>query len=142
MTCGVVIDFNWDVDVKNEIKELAVVDVDGWRMQSFHLRSSNNKKIDGHVPYSELQRILYETTDQATTIFAYDQEKCDFLEKLLDRTVVNMKRSYECPPPNEMSFITNTCMSLRHITKDCAMRNAQKLALWVKANHLSIFSKV
>lgn len=161
MLKSLVIDFTFVMGRYGEriIKELAIVDVEDKRLQSYHFQppyTSTPEELNyslssrgaswngGNISYGELGRILETTTESASAIYVYGKEKCCLLDKLLDRSIIDLTRHFDCPDPSTMGFSSWTCMHLPHSPEgatDCALRSACALVQWLRSNHLSHLSK-
>lgn len=161
MLKSLVVDFTFVIGRHGErvVKELAIVDVEDNRLQSYYFQppyvtssdeinySASSRGAnwnDGNVPYDELETILANATDSASAIYAYGKETSDFLDKLLNRSIIDLTRHFKCPSPTTMGYSTWTCMHLPHIpagATDCALRNASALSHRLRGNHLTRHSR-
>lgn len=157
MSGAVAVDFTYELGPRDEIwvRELACVDIDSSRMQSFSFeRHPSYDKVEfpfdrfkcfklrgGYIDFGDIEVVLHNTIKTSSAIFTYGQHKADFLEKMLGRSVINLQKGTKCPPPTSMCFTSvKTCMDPDHIAQakvECPLRNADSLAHWVRANHLA-----
>lgn len=154
-----VIDFTFCRGRQNElvVREVGVSDLTSNRLQSLHFlppykmvniagestTSPGTNWSDGYVQYSELERVLQEVTSTAIVVCSFGKEKCNFLENLLDRTVVDVTRGLDCPEPDYTGFQGKTCMLPSHLppAAECAVRRAHVISQWLKGNYAAILNR-
>lgn len=152
-----------DQNGKTFVKEFAAVNVNTTKMQSFMFLLSPDASVDvpccgtrnfGHFEYKELQNIVESVTKPALVILAYGKEKCDLLEKLLNRSITDVTRVLNCPDPtkrvkrsnedvtrtmycpdpkNVVSESKVSCLEWRH-HETCALTTAHIMAQWLQSH--------
>jgi hypothetical protein len=164
-----VIDFNYYRGIKNEIlvKELAVCIPHESRQQLFIFRQAypeENVKIEtrnenkmrrnygvhyawdeGDIPYFRLNEILVEITSSYSKVAAYGDEKCAFVEKIIQRNVFNMHPGFDEFQNSAIAqvLVFNTCCLKHHNEnrKECALAKCLRFASYMM-NFMTIQAKV
>lgn len=154
-----VIDFTYCRGKKNELvpREVGIVDLNLERLQSFNFLppysfvnlkeqppfSPGAQWNGGYIPFSDMPKLLDHMTSQALALFGYGKEKCEYLENLLDRTVIDITQGVECPPPDAMGFSGQTCILPEHLplAAECAIRQVTRIAQFIQGNHASYLTR-
>lgn len=159
---SLIVDFSYVIGRYGDriVKELAIVDIEAKRLQSYYFKPPYTAADDelnysqssrgatwngGHIAYCELERLLVETTVTATAIYAYGKEKCSFLDDVLDRSIIDLTRHFECPEPSSIDLPTWSCIYLPHSPHSstyCALRSAGLMMEWLRGSHLALLSRL
>jgi len=94
-------------DAGQDIKELAVVDIESFSSQQWRFMSQNSQKTasreyyslsvsledldqdySGDLPYTKLKEVLEKATDSYKVIFTHGEDKCNKVKQLLKRSTV------------------------------------------------------
>lgn len=137
------------------VKELAIMTRDGNRQGCFHFKSPKHMLRtvdykdeskeesdhginwnDGFIEYDELKTVLEESVCGGSALYAYNEEKCLFLNKLIKRTFINLESEMDCPLPSELAVKNKSCMFSchGHPLKKCALRSVRNMVFWLNYN--------
>lgn len=144
------------------LKEVAVASSDGKHVthflfqapQSWTSLDENRQKLirydtknvhgvcweEGYVPYQELAKTLRRAVSRATAIYAFGEDKCKTLSKILGRCVINLQKEFKAPDPNLTALIGTRCLLPCHSVQSmhCALNTATALAQWFSYLELSL----
>lgn len=108
------------------------------RRQNYWL-TANFHRIEweyGYTPHKLVNQILREATRNVSRIYVRGREKVIFLQRILSRTIVNLE-TYSPPlkrlPENKRYCVYHAETNL-HGDYVCALHNATKLKIWIRAN--------
>lgn len=137
------------------VKEVSIVGVETLRLAHYVVkppfpweelnesaRSANVKQTvslhgirweEGSVEHSDLSKILTRTVERATALYAYGAVKCSVLQKLTNRTFIDLEGEFSAPTPKSVGLTSYTCLlPCHHIsTYECSLNNALILAKWL-----------
>lgn len=142
-----VVDFACLRGARNEIvvKELAIAGYD--ILQAYHFKSpytltqrvvdasASNKTgmhwDDGYLPYSQLKTVLEEITAGYAHLYAYGDDKCEFLSDLINRPFLNLA-DFRCPRPDDLKQKYSCGFSCHKFNSvHCATKHAHAMFKWL-----------
>jgi hypothetical protein len=138
----VVIDFQYLSGRRDEIivKELSLAAEDV--IQTFHFESPYEMEPhgsetyalswnDGHIPYYTLHTFVDEAVTGYPHLCCYGLEKCNFINKLLGRSVHNLE-DLKCPSPTHLKHRCTCNIRSRKFPKvSCGTKNAYSVYIWL-----------
>lgn len=154
-----VVDYNSFADDQGKtlIKEVGIASVDhedfvqqfmfkpavNWNTLSEATRKNNTEKTltehgvrfcQGQVDYKELVPTLRKCVSRATSLYAFNKEKCQFLSQLIGRTFICLQEEFHAPEPQQTALTGVSCLHPCHAVRgvfSCALRNAHVMAQWL-----------
>ena len=95
--------------------------------------------IDGDMPYSELETVLYREASSTVVIYCYGAQKTKFISELIQPTVIYITQ-LGCPDLEDMSLPAISCRFACHNKSKlvCALRTAYSLAQWLNYCRLGL----
>lgn len=150
----------WDNNEKFIPKEIAIISIDKtilghWIAQPIlpynqlvpHIKRRNNwvskyhhgiRWNDGNTPLSEILQIIKNYSIDADIIYTKGQIKSDYLQKLLQREIINLEED-ECP---NLVNTDSTTKCIIHGAKNkfrCSLSNVLQLQHWLASQSIESF---
>ena len=93
---------------------------------------------DGDIEYSSLKTVLVTYTQGSSTLFTFGSTRQHFLERLLERPIINLE-DLHCPKYTDLCFPTTACAHPRHQFEKyrCVLKEAKTYGHYLKYLELS-----